>query len=310
MRFSVKVFAVAIMAAVIAYLGNAVAAESMNIEDCMKCQNKARKQIATAAKKGNWDDAAKSSKSWLTAANDIGKNKPPIGDPKSWKEQTTKYLTNVKAVDSAVGKKDASAPDQGARHRSASRAAVATASIARRNEQRLHTFRGPPTDSAALLLFATMNEPLSLIDYERQARDLLQRTTYEYFAAGAGAEITLRENREAYDTLRLRPRVLVPVSGRNQEITLLGQTIASPILVAPMALSETRPPGRRTRNRPGLRGRGRHLCRQHRRHLLARRNCRRERRARNGFNSMCSRIGASLARWSNGPKPPATMRSR
>ena len=109
MRFRVKVFAAAIMTAVVAYLGNAIAAETLKIEDCMKCQNKARKQIAAAAKKGAWSDAAKTSKTWLAAAGDLGKNKPPIGDDKSWKNQTTKYLRNVKAVDSAVGKKDASA---------------------------------------------------------------------------------------------------------------------------------------------------------------------------------------------------------
>ena len=58
------------------------------------------------AKAKDWDGSAEKSKTWLVAAGDIGKNKPPLGDDKSWKEQTDKYLTNVKAVDEAVGKKD------------------------------------------------------------------------------------------------------------------------------------------------------------------------------------------------------------
>lgn len=83
-----------------------------------------------------------------------------------------------------------------------------------------------------------MDQPITLADYERQARDVLERTRYEYFAAGAGAEITLRENREAYDTLRLRPRVLTPVGNRNHAINLFGHEIPSPILVAPMAFQK------------------------------------------------------------------------
>ena len=124
-----------------------------------------------------------------------------------------------------------------------------------------------------------MNEPLSLIEYERRAREILQRTTYEYFAAGAGTEITLRENREAYDALRLRPRVLVPVSERNHAITLLGQSIESPILVAPMAFQKLAHRRWRTRYGPSLCGRRGHLRSEHGCHLLARRNRRRERRA-------------------------------
>jgi cytochrome c556 len=109
MRFSVKVLAVAVVAAAAVCLGDALAAETREIKDCMKCQNTSRKELAAQAKEGKWDDAAKTSKTWLEAAGDLAKNKPPLGDEKSWKEQTDKYVTNVKAVDSAVAKKDATA---------------------------------------------------------------------------------------------------------------------------------------------------------------------------------------------------------
>jgi 4-hydroxymandelate oxidase len=83
-----------------------------------------------------------------------------------------------------------------------------------------------------------MIEPLTIVEYERLAREALAGPTFEYFAAGAGAEITLHENRESYDSLRLRPRVLVEVAERSQAIQLFGHAIASPILVAPMAFQK------------------------------------------------------------------------
>lgn len=111
MRFSVKVLAMAAVAAAAVCLGDAIIAaeKTREIKECMKCQNTSRKDLQALAKDGKWDDAAKTSKTWLEAAGDMAKNKPPVGDEKSWKEQTDKYLTNVKAVDDAVGKKDATA---------------------------------------------------------------------------------------------------------------------------------------------------------------------------------------------------------
>jgi cytochrome c556 len=111
MRIRRKVAVAAAVAVALVYFAGANADEKapQEIKVCMKCQNKARNAIGAAAKKSEWDKASESSKTWLAAAGDMGKNKPPLGDEKSWKEQTEKYLTNVKAVDDAVGKKDADA---------------------------------------------------------------------------------------------------------------------------------------------------------------------------------------------------------
>jgi len=111
MRIRRKAAVVAAVAVALVYFTGANADEKtpMQVKACMKCQNKARNAIGSAAKSNDWDKAAESSKTWLAAASDMGKNKPPLGDEKSWKEQTDKYLTNVKAVDTAVGKKDSDA---------------------------------------------------------------------------------------------------------------------------------------------------------------------------------------------------------
>lgn len=77
---------------------------------------------------------------------------------------------------------------------------------------------------------------VNLLELEALAKPLLPPAVFDYFAGGAHDEITLGANRRAYDAIALRPRVLVDVSRRDLSTTLLGQTLAFPILVAPMAL--------------------------------------------------------------------------
>ena len=58
---------------------------------------------------------------------------------------------------------------------------------------------------------------------------------YEFVASGAADEHTLRWNREAFDRMRLRPRVLRDVATVDTRVTLLGRDLAFPILLAPTA---------------------------------------------------------------------------
>src|SRR5688500_5677080 len=76
---------------------------------------------------------------------------------------------------------------------------------------------------------------VNLSDVESAARDCLPHETYDYCAGGAHDEITVRENHLAYDRLTLRPRVLVDVSSRDLSTTVLGEAVAAPMLIAPMA---------------------------------------------------------------------------
>jgi 4-hydroxymandelate oxidase len=78
--------------------------------------------------------------------------------------------------------------------------------------------------------------PVSLAEYEELAREVLPQEAFDYFAGGAGDEWTLGENRAAFSRFVLRPRVLVDVSERDTSTTVLGQRVASPVLVAPTAL--------------------------------------------------------------------------
>lgn len=74
-----------------------------------------------------------------------------------------------------------------------------------------------------------------LADFERLARERLDPPAYDYYLGGAGDEVTLRENREAWGRVALQPRVLVDVSARDLATTVLGRRLALPVLVAPCA---------------------------------------------------------------------------
>ncbi|MBD2744804.1 alpha-hydroxy acid oxidase [Coleofasciculus sp. FACHB-1120] len=77
--------------------------------------------------------------------------------------------------------------------------------------------------------------PINLFEYERLATQHLSQMALDYYASGAWDEITLRDNRVAFERYKLRPRMLVDVSQRDLSTTILGQSLQLPILIAPMA---------------------------------------------------------------------------
>jgi isopentenyl diphosphate isomerase/L-lactate dehydrogenase-like FMN-dependent dehydrogenase len=83
-----------------------------------------------------------------------------------------------------------------------------------------------------------VSEPLNVADYERLAQEVLEEGPWEYLRGGAGDEITMRENVEAFRRWKLRPRVLVDVERVETSTTVLGTEIAMPVLVAPVALQK------------------------------------------------------------------------
>jgi 4-hydroxymandelate oxidase len=77
--------------------------------------------------------------------------------------------------------------------------------------------------------------PVNLDEFEALARQRLPEPFYDFFAGGAGDEWTLGENRRAYERWAIRPRILRDVAAVDCTVTLLGQTMSAPILVAPTA---------------------------------------------------------------------------
>jgi 4-hydroxymandelate oxidase len=79
----------------------------------------------------------------------------------------------------------------------------------------------------------TSPAPVSLYDYEAAAKRILSAPAWEYFNGGSADEITLRRNRQALDLLQLKPKVLVDVTSIDTSRTLLGHSMAHPIILAP-----------------------------------------------------------------------------
>jgi 4-hydroxymandelate oxidase len=81
-----------------------------------------------------------------------------------------------------------------------------------------------------------MDGPIVTVeDYEPIAAAKLPREVYDYYAGGAGAEWTLRENRAAFDRWVLRPRVLIGVAERDTSTEVLGTPISLPVIAGPWA---------------------------------------------------------------------------
>lgn len=76
---------------------------------------------------------------------------------------------------------------------------------------------------------------ISLFEFEKAAKEKLPQMIYDFYAGGAHDEITVRENREAYDHLRLRYRILQGVGHRDLSTTVLGYKISMPIVIPPVA---------------------------------------------------------------------------
>lgn len=74
-----------------------------------------------------------------------------------------------------------------------------------------------------------------LEDQLEAARRLLPEPVYEYYRAGAGDEVTTDEAGAAWASFRVRPKPLRDVSKVDLSTELLGLSLRTPLLVAPMA---------------------------------------------------------------------------
>ncbi|MBI3057021.1 MAG: alpha-hydroxy-acid oxidizing protein [Betaproteobacteria bacterium] len=70
-------------------------------------------------------------------------------------------------------------------------------------------------------------------DLREIARRRVPKGMFEFVDRGAEDEVALRNNRTAFERIRLKPRALIDVSKRSQEITLFGKPQKMPIAIAP-----------------------------------------------------------------------------
>src|SRR2546427_3119149 len=82
---------------------------------------------------------------------------------------------------------------------------------------------------------ATRPNIVNLDELEQQAKKQLDQASYDFVAGGAGSELTLRANLEAFKKITIMPRVLTGIKKVDTSIDLLGQRLSMPIYVTPMA---------------------------------------------------------------------------
>ena len=75
--------------------------------------------------------------------------------------------------------------------------------------------------------------PVNIYEYEAIAKEKMPLFEYDFVAGGATDEITLRRTRAAFDSIMLRPRMLVDVELRDLSTTVLGQRIGFPVMADP-----------------------------------------------------------------------------
>ena len=79
-------------------------------------------------------------------------------------------------------------------------------------------------------------KPINVQAYEALARARLEPGAWAFYSSGADDEVTLRENRAAFERFQLLPRMLRGVRQADLGTTVLGTPVSMPVLVAPTAL--------------------------------------------------------------------------
>jgi len=80
---------------------------------------------------------------------------------------------------------------------------------------------------------ADVSKLVSIEDLRQVARRRLPRAIFDFFDGGAEDEVTLRENRAAFERVRLLPKVLVNVSKVDMSTELFGMRSTLPLAIAP-----------------------------------------------------------------------------
>ena len=78
--------------------------------------------------------------------------------------------------------------------------------------------------------------PATVLDYRELARRRLPRQLFDYLDGGAYEEATMRANVSDLERVLLRQVVMRDVAVRDQHVEVLGQTLAFPVILAPVGI--------------------------------------------------------------------------
>ncbi|KAG6920221.1 hypothetical protein DXG01_004990 [Tephrocybe rancida] len=83
-----------------------------------------------------------------------------------------------------------------------------------------------------------LDEILNLHDFEAVAKKVLTEKAWAYYSSASDDEITIRENRAAFQRIWFRPRVLRDVTSVDWSTTILGQKSSMPVYISATALGK------------------------------------------------------------------------
>ncbi|XP_023229828.1 hydroxyacid oxidase 1-like [Centruroides sculpturatus] len=87
---------------------------------------------------------------------------------------------------------------------------------------------------------------ICLHDFENYADKHLNSDARDYYFSGANHEYTLRDNIEAFNRFKIKPKCLRDVSKRDLSVTLLGEKISFPVGISPTAMQKMAHPNGET----------------------------------------------------------------
>lgn len=82
-----------------------------------------------------------------------------------------------------------------------------------------------------------MADILEISDLKNLARRRVPKMFFDYADSGAWTESTYRANETDFQKIKLRQRVLVDISNRSLETTMLGQKVSMPVALAPTGMT-------------------------------------------------------------------------
>ena len=97
------------------------------------------------------------------------------------------------------------------------------------------TFEGTQVQNS-IYLAGKAEWPITPAEWEARAEGALDPRAFGYIAGGAGAEQTIRSNREAFERRRLRPHMLAGNVERDLSVEVLGTRSTAPFFLAPIGV--------------------------------------------------------------------------
>jgi len=82
------------------------------------------------------------------------------------------------------------------------------------------------------------NIPVDIVspgDYQRLFKNFVRPDVFEYIEGGVADDITLNNNRQAFDDIKLLPKALCNFENASTQCSLLGHSLKFPMLLAPVA---------------------------------------------------------------------------